>query len=95
MAKVIFRKGLWQQIPVLSTLISLLSKSLYSGENFERVIRETYGEGSTMLQPSYATAIGTRIILPAARCPDPLLLLFTNYNRKVDGERKLGKIGQP
>ncbi|KAK8912311.1 Phospholipase A I [Metarhizium anisopliae] len=80
MSKVIFRKGFLQHVPVLSTVLAMWHKARYSSETLEQVIGETYGEKGMMLDPSYATSIGARIVLPAARSPTPSILLFTNYN---------------
>lgn len=84
MANVIFRKGLLQQVPLLSSALALWNKALYSAETLERVLAETYGEKGAMLDPTYATSIGARIILPAARSPEPSIFLFTNYNKSKD-----------
>ncbi|KAK8912409.1 Calcium-independent phospholipase A2-gamma [Metarhizium anisopliae] len=80
MSKVIFRKGFLQHVPVLSTVLAMWHKARYSSETLEQVIGETYGEKGMMLDPSYATSIGARVVLPAARSSTPSILLFTNYN---------------
>ena len=91
MANIIFRKGFIHHIPVLSTVLSLWNRGLYSSDTLEKVIGHTYGEKGMMLDPSYATAIGTRIILPAARSPQPSILLFTNYNGSVEIGKEKGR----
>ncbi|EXU95695.1 patatin-like phospholipase family protein [Metarhizium robertsii] len=92
MSKVIFRKGFLQHVPVLSTVLAMWNKARYSSETLEQVIGETYGEKGMMLDPSYATSIGARIVLPAARSPTPSILLFTNYNGSGDNAENKGRL---
>ena len=78
-ASVIFRKGWLHRIPLVSMMLSLWHWPVYSGSTLQRVIEHTYGDETMMLDTSYASSIGARIILPAARSPEPSVFLFTNY----------------
>ena len=80
MTDIVFRKGLFQQLPLLPELLALLNRPLYSADVLEQTLKEQYGEEETLLDASYASSIGARVILPAARSPVPSILLFTNYN---------------
>jgi hypothetical protein len=80
MANMIFQRGLLYRVPILSGLLALWNRGLYSAEKLETAIQQTYGNSAKMLDPSYAASIGTRVLLPTARCPEPSILLFTNYN---------------
>jgi hypothetical protein len=90
MANVIFRKGPLQHIPVLSTVLALWNRSLYSAQSLETAIEQTYGDRRRMLDPSYASSIGARILLPVARSPEPSIFVFTNYNGVGDDVKERG-----
>lgn len=87
MATTIFSKGLLQVIPGLSSMLALWNTARYSSDALEKVVEDQYGEKRGMLDPSYASSVGARVILPAARVPDPSIVLFTNYNGNADTTR--------
>lgn len=86
MAHLIFRKGvLTRHMPWLSAVLALWTRALYPVDTLEQVFQQTYnadGGEMMMLDPSYASSIGARIILPVARSPEPRVLVFTNYNEE-------------
>ncbi|OAA33989.1 Acyl transferase/acyl hydrolase/lysophospholipase [Cordyceps fumosorosea ARSEF 2679] len=76
-------------IPLLSSLLSLFHCPIYGGQAAENAFREAYGSEAALLDPSFATGIGTRVVLPVATVPDPSLLAFTNYNAVGDAKMRL------
>lgn len=79
MASLIFERNILGRIPIISGLLALWHRSLYNSEGLEKAIGDAYGAKRRMLDPSYASSIGSRIILPATTSPVPSMLLFTNY----------------
>jgi hypothetical protein len=80
-------------IPILSKLakifVSIFHNGLYDAKRFEKVLKETYGDDTTMLDTSYATTIGAKIGIPVATM-DPKIILFTNYNGIGDQHARSG-----
>ncbi|KAK8146259.1 hypothetical protein G3M48_003385 [Beauveria asiatica] len=86
-AEQIFRPQ--HNIPLLSSLLSLFHYPIYAGQAAEDAFREAYGSKTALLDPSFATSIGTRVMLPVATVPDPTLLAFTNYNAVGNAKMRL------
>jgi len=72
------------KLPVVSAagkiLLVLFNDAIYRAKYLERVLKETYGSETKMMDISYATSIGSKVGLPVATTSDPSTLLFTNYN---------------
>ncbi|KAK3692967.1 hypothetical protein B0T22DRAFT_532338 [Podospora appendiculata] len=71
-------------------VVALFNDAIYRARYLERVLRETYGSDTKMLDPSYATTIGAKICLPVATVSEPTTLLFTNYNGAGEEALRLG-----
>lgn len=71
-------------------LLTICDNAIYPAKAIEQAIEDAYGSEANMLDPSQASASGTRIILPVATTPDPSLLLFTNYNGVGDWLSRIG-----
>ncbi len=93
MAGSIFRRKLVHYVPVVSMLLSILNNALYPAAGIEKTIEDVYGKAAGMLDPSYATSIGARVLLPVAAMPEPSLLLFTNYNGVGNPDARVGVSG--
>ncbi|KAJ6790289.1 hypothetical protein PWT90_06982 [Aphanocladium album] len=76
------------RLPVVSFIMSLLHSPIYDGQAAGIVYRETYGD-ACLLDPSYASSIGTRVMLPVATTPAPLIKGLTNYNGVGDSKMRL------
>ncbi|EXU95505.1 patatin-like phospholipase [Metarhizium robertsii] len=74
----------------VSAVLALWNRSLYSAQSLEAAIEQTYGDRRRMLDPSYASSIGARILLPVARSPEPSIFVFTNYNGVGDDVKERG-----
>ncbi|KAM7210074.1 patatin-like phospholipase-like protein [Rhypophila decipiens] len=94
LADVAFQRGQLASFPLLSTVgkmvAALFSDAMYRARYLERVLRETYGSDTKILDPSYATGIGAKIGLPVATISKPSTLLFTNYNGVGEEALRLG-----
>ncbi len=84
LADAAFRGGPLCKLPLVSTagkmLLALFNDAIYRAKYLERLLKETYGRNTKMLDFSYATSIGAKIGLPVATISEPSTLLFTNYN---------------
>jgi hypothetical protein len=71
-------------IPIVSNLqefaASIFADGLYPAENIETALKEVFGIDNSILDPSYATAIGAKIGVPVATIQDSSYCMFTNYN---------------
>ncbi|KAK3938223.1 patatin-like phospholipase-like protein [Diplogelasinospora grovesii] len=89
-----FQSGPLAGIPLFSAVVKLVvalfNDGMYRAKHLERVLRETYGSDTKMLDPSYATTIGAKIGLPAATVCEPSTILFTNYNGIGEGAVRIG-----
>lgn len=89
----IFQRSLWHRVPLFSTIATLCGSALYPAKLIEQAIGEAYGTTAKMLDASYASSIGARVLLPVATSPDPKMLLFTNYGTVGDASARTGKWG--
>lgn len=90
-AATIFQRSLWHRVPLVSAIAAVCGSSLYPAKLIEQAIADAYGKTARMLDSSYASCIGARILLPVATSPDPSLLLFTNYSDVGDASARTGK----
>ena len=90
-AETIFQRSMWHRVPLVSVVATVLGSALYSAKLIEQAISDAYGTTAKMLDASYASTIGTKVLLPVATSPDPSLLLFTNYNGVGDASARTGE----
>ena len=79
-AAAVFQRSPWHRVPFVSAIAAVCGSALYPAKLIEQAISDAYGSTARMLDSSYASSIGARVLLPVATSPDPSLLLFTNYN---------------
>jgi hypothetical protein len=77
----------------LEFAISHFTDGLYPPENIEAVLKQVFGEDKSILDFSYATAMGTLIGLPVGTVNGkPSRRIFTNYNGVGNREKNQGKL---
>jgi hypothetical protein len=84
LAKKAFKPWGVSQIPILSHIQRLvvwyLADSLYSADNLEIALKETFTNDKSIFDCSYATTIGAKIGFPVTTVSETSSCIFTNYN---------------
>lgn len=90
-------------IPVLSDLqrwlVSCVADSLYSAEGIECALKRVFGTQQRLVDPSWASRYGIKIILPATVIPGNVPYLFSNrsttlaQSHAIQNKRQLQEVG--
>lgn len=84
------------KIPLVSWLTKMVKwyvrDGRYRPNNLESILQSLLGRSTTMLDCSYATELGAKLlVLVATVLRTPSCRLFTNYNKPVQNDLNQGK----
>ncbi len=84
------------KVPLVSWLTKIVKWYLRDGryrpDNLESILQSLLGKSTTMLDCSYATQLGTKLLVLAATVlKNPSCRLFTNYNKPAQDDFNPGK----